>query len=523
MNKLFVLIGLLFISFCTTAQNNNSAKYGSIVNAAGLKKHLSIIAADDMQGRETGKEGQRKAAAYIEAQFKNIGLNPPASLKSYQQLFPLLQDSIAAASLSINGKTIADNDFYFPLNSNTTGSFAATQLIFVGYGIEDARYNDYKQTDVKGKVVVFFMGEPKINGNYFISANGRSSEWTYIGIPQKIALAKAKGAAGVLIIKLSEDTLKKKFVSTKSALYYPSDEIELQSIPNVIISSDLAKIILKEYFEDWLKAAQNKSLFDKEPMSLNEKIAGHVTKITTTLFASNILGVIEGTDKKDEYVFLTAHYDHLGMKDGKVYNGADDDGSGTAAVIQMATAFSKAKKDGNGPRRTMVFMTVSGEEKGLWGSEYYSDHPIYPLDKTTVDLNTDMIGRIDTERKKADTLNYVYVVGHDKISSELPVINQNANSNTVDLVLDYKFDDPNDPNKIYYRSDHYNFARKGVPVLFFYDGMLQSDYHQITDDIEKIYWPLYEKRAQMIFYTAWEIANRNEMLIRDIPLSERVR
>ena len=140
-----------------------------------------------------------------------------------------------------------------------------------------------------------------------------------------------------------------------------------------------------------------------------------------------------------------------------------------------------------------------------------------------MDLNTDMIGRIDTERKKADTLNYVYVVGHDKISSELPVINQNANSNTVDLVLDYKFDDPNDPNKIYYRSDHYNFARKGVPVLFFYDGMLQSDYHQITDDIEKIYWPLYEKRAQMIFYTAWEIANRNEMLIRDIPLSERVR
>ena len=165
-------------------------------------------------------------------------------------------------------------------------------------------------------------------------------------------------------------------------------------------------------------------------------------------------------------------------------------------------------------------MTVSGEEKGLWGSEYYTDHPLLPLEKTSVDLNTDMIGRIDTERKTADTLNYVYVVGHDKISSELPIINEGMNNENTKLVLDYKFDDPKDPNRIYYRSDHYNFARKGIPVLFFYDGMLKSDYHKTTDDIEKINWPLFEKRAQMIFYTAWEMANRNEMLKRDKPLPE---
>jgi Zn-dependent M28 family amino/carboxypeptidase len=208
------------------------------------------------------------------------------------------------------------------------------------------------------------------------------------------------------------------------------------------------------------------------------------------------------------------------MRDGKVYNGADDDGSGTVTVMQMATAFAKAKKEGKGPRRTIVFMTVSGEEKGLWGSEYYTDHPLLPLEKTSVDLNTDMIGRIDTERKTADTLNYVYVVGHDKISSELPIINEGQNNENTKLVLDYKFDDPNDPNRIYYRSDHYNFARKGIPVLFFYDGMLQADYHKTTDDIEKINWPLFEKRAKMIFYTAWEMANRNEMLKRDKPLPE---
>jgi Zn-dependent M28 family amino/carboxypeptidase len=163
-------------------------------------------------------------------------------------------------------------------------------------------------------------------------------------------------------------------------------------------------------------------------------------------------------------------------------------------------------------------MTVSGEEKGLWGSQYYSEHPIFPLDKTSVDLNTDMVGRIDTERKTADTTNYVYVVGHDKISSDLPVINEGVNEKYTGLKLDYKFDDPKDPERIYYRSDHYNFARKGVPVLFFYDGMLKADYHKPTDTVEKINWTLYEKRVRMIFHTAWEIANRKKMLKRNKPL-----
>jgi Zn-dependent M28 family amino/carboxypeptidase len=163
-------------------------------------------------------------------------------------------------------------------------------------------------------------------------------------------------------------------------------------------------------------------------------------------------------------------------------------------------------------------MTVSGEEKGLWGSEYYSDHPVFPLDKTSVDLNTDMIGRIDTERQTDDTLNYVYVIGHDKLSSDLPIINEGVNKKYTGLTLDYKFDDPNDQERIYYRSDHYNFARKGVPILFFYDGMLLADYHQPTDTVDRIYWDVYEKRARMIFHTAWEIANRDEMLKRDKPL-----
>jgi Zn-dependent M28 family amino/carboxypeptidase len=164
-------------------------------------------------------------------------------------------------------------------------------------------------------------------------------------------------------------------------------------------------------------------------------------------------------------------------------------------------------------------MTVSGEEKGLWGSQYYSEHPLFPLEKTTADLNTDMIGRVDTERKLGDTLSYVYVIGHDKLSSELVTINEAANKKSSNITLDYKYDDPNDKNMIYYRSDHYNFAKKGVPILFFYDGMLLADYHQPTDTIEKINFDLMQKRTVMVYYTACEIANRDEMLKRDIPLN----
>ncbi|MBK7375647.1 MAG: M28 family peptidase [Chitinophagaceae bacterium] len=288
-----------------------------------------------------------------------------------------------------------------------------------------------------------------------------------------------------------------------------------------LLSHAFAKTIIGDGFalDSVIVSAKKSELLKINGYEKKYKTGFSFSKYRNTINASNVVGIIEGTDKKDEYVFLTAHYDHLGMRNGQIYHGADDDGSGTVAVIQMAEAFMKAAREGNRPRRTLVFMTVSGEEKGLWGSEYYSDHPFYALDKTTVDLNIDMIGRVDTERKTADSLNYVYVIGHDKISSDLPVINEGMNNKYTQLVLDYKFDDPNDQNRIYFRSDHYNFARKGVPILFFYDGMLKADYHKPTDTVDKINWDLFEKRARMIFHTAWEMANRDEMLKRDTPLN----
>ncbi|HJY21931.1 MAG TPA: M28 family peptidase, partial [Hanamia sp.] len=245
-------------------------------------------------------------------------------------------------------------------------------------------------------------------------------------------------------------------------------------------------------------------------------------KISIQSGASNVIGYVEGTDKKDEYVFLTAHYDHLGKRGEVIYYGADDDGSGTVSVIEMAEAFAKAKAEGHGPRRSVVFMTVSGEEKGLWGSEYYSEHPVFPLEKTTVDLNTDMVGRIDPGRNYGDSMNYVYVIGDDKLSSDLKPISIAANDKYTKLELDYKFNDPNDPERIYFRSDHYNFARKGVPIIFYFDG-IHKDYHKPSDTVDKINFDLMEKRVRFIFLTAWEMANRDEILKRDIPLPVEVR
>lgn len=227
--------------------------------------------------------------------------------------------------------------------------------------------------------------------------------------------------------------------------------------------------------------------------------------------SENILAFIEGSEKPEEIVVISAHYDHVGTKNGVVYNGADDDGSGTVAVMQIAKAFQEAKKAGKGPKRSILFLHVTGEEHGLFGSEYYTSNPVFPLANTVVDLNIDMIGRDDPDNRGKQ---YVYVIGSEMLSSQLKVINEAANRKTNNLELNYKYDDPDDPQQLYYRSDHYNFAKNNVPVAFYFDG-IHEDYHRPTDDPDKIDYPLLEKRTQLVFATAWEIANRAERIVVD--------
>ena len=239
---------------------------------------------------------------------------------------------------------------------------------------------------------------------------------------------------------------------------------------------------------------------------LNKKYGGNLGD------SENIWAFIEGSEKPNEIIVISAHYDHVGTKDGEVYNGADDDGSGTSALLELAQAFQIAKKEGHGPKRSILFLHVTGEEHGLHGSRFYSENPLFPLENTVADVNIDMIGRRDEIHP--NTNNYVYVIGANRLSSELDFVSSIMNQKYVGLDLDYRFNDPKDPNHFYERSDHYNFAKHGVPSIFFFNGV-HADYHKKTDEPDKIEYDALAKRAQLAFVTAWELANRKDRIVVD--------
>ena len=284
----------------------------------------------------------------------------------------------------------------------------------------------------------------------------------------------------------------------------------------------ISPLVAEKIFNTTLDKLQQAASPDAKKNALKRIKPGIIQYKTSmdvkTTKTENVLGYLEGTDKKDELVIVTAHYDHIGRevdaKEGQdqINNGADDDGSGSVSVMQLAKVFSQAKKDGKGPRRSMLFMTFTGEEKGLLGSDYYTQHPVFPLANTVVDLNIDMVGRRDPQHK--DSAPYVYVIGSDKLSTELHNVNEEINKVNNKLIFDYTYNDQNHPERLYYRSDHWNFAKNNVPIIFFFDG-IHEDYHQPSDEPDKIEYELLAKRAQCVFYVAWEIANREQRIMPD--------
>lgn len=512
MKRLLTTVSVLMLVASAFAQKKASKipdpkKFAATITAEDLSKHLYIVAGKEMEGRETATEGQRKAAAYIENHFKSLGLKP-ANKDSYQMQYPVYKDSVVGSQLSLDGKLFENNKDYYPYPSNTNGTQYYSEVVFVGHGIVDKDVDDYAGLNVAGKLVLMLDGAPS---GFKPSVPGFRSSASAMG---KMASARNKGAAGVLIVGTG-------FPRRNSGMQMGGSQYtnvyKAEQTPNAfIIADNVAKSIVGADWDGWKESGKSGKVAGKV-LKANVKLS--YEKVVTENYSSNVLAYLEGSDKSDEWLIITAHYDHLGKRGDVIYYGADDDGSGTVSVLEIAEAFVKAKAEGKGPRRNVMFMTVSGEEKGLWGSDYYSSHPTVPLDKVTADLNIDMIGRTDTERMKDDTLNYVYVVGDDKLSTDLKPISEGVNNKYTKLVLDYKFNDPNDKNRIYYRSDHFNFAKVGVPIIFYYDGMLQADYHKPTDTPDKINYPLMQKRAQLVFHTAWEMANRDEMLKRDIPLN----
>jgi hypothetical protein len=501
---------VLFSPFMLFAQkkDKHAEKISKTISAADLKTHLYIIASKEMEGRDTPSPGLEKAATYIEEHFKSLGLTP-GNNKSYRQYYPLYRDSMLSTHLKINGWQAELNKDFQPQTNNFSAEMRFSEVVFAGYGISDGdRHDDYKDLKVAGKLVMIMDGSP---ADYKPSQSGFSNPAGSFG---KISAAMNRGATALLVIYGNYP--RKTFTGTSN--WSMNGYKSTQNPFAFSISPGIAASILKE---DTARVVEKIKAGSILPGTYKADIDLGYAKTTKSTEVSNVIAVLEGTDKKDEYVFITSHYDHVGKRnDTTIYYGADDDGSGTVGVLELAQAFAEAKKAGRGPRRSIVFMTVSGEEKGLWGSAYYANHPIFLLEKTTVDLNIDMIGRIGSEyQKDKDSANYIYLIGDDKLSSDLAPIANQVNSTYSKMKLDRKYNDPNDPNRFYFRSDHYNFAEKGVPILFYFNGT-HADYHRPTDTPDKINYSLLEKRAKMVFYTAWEMANREEMLRRDLKLEK---
>jgi hypothetical protein len=504
MRRMLLLMAMAATTAASAQKIADPRPFAATITSDDLKKHLYIVAGKEMQGRETTTEGQRKAAAYIENQFKTLGLQP-GNNGNFQLSFPVFQDSLIAAIIEVNGKRFnGTKDFFYNLSVTNSSTVLSSEVVFAGYGISDSTRNDYKNINAQGKIVLVMQSVSNSSGGNSSAPRVRISPFTISKNAQK------NGAAAVLVVQNNAVPQS----AVKGALYTGGFKKDIY-LNTYLISEEIAKAIMGADFDTAKEAIKNGN---PQPKTYNANVKLDFKKNVNELASTNVIGFLEGSDKKDEYVFITAHYDHLGKRgDTTIYYGADDDGSGTVSVIELAEAFIKAKAAGKGPRRSIVFMTVSGEEKGLWGSEYYSDHPLFPLEKTTVDLNIDMIGRTDPKRKEGDSSNYVYVVGDDKLSSDLRPISEAMNKKYTKLELDYKYNDPKDPEHIYYRSDHYNFARKGVPIIFYFNGT-HNDYHKPSDTPDKIDYKQLAKRAQLVFFTAWEMANRNDMLKRDIPL-----
>ncbi len=513
--KVFFFFVFLVAGFYSQAQNainkETPVAFGNTITEMDLQKHLWILASDEFGGRKTGTAEMKMSYDYVANYFQSIGL-PAFNNNSFFQTYLLYKQEWVQTSIAINNKEYKFlEDFYCFRNSNNDLTALSDEIVFAGYGIADEKYNDYEKIDVKDKFILIIDGEPiDKKGNYFLTGTTEQSAWSK-NWRTKLTTAKEKGAKGILIYVSDIETRIEKALHwlTGSSLTL---EVTAQSewINNFYVSEEMADAILTSSGKN-IESLKKKINKKQKPLSFSSttSVSFDFKKINQEVEANNVLGYLEGGDLKNEIVIVTAHMDHLGTEGEEIYNGADDDGSGTVAVLEIAQAFVEAKNAGYSPRRSLLFMTVSGEEMGLLGSKYYSDHPVFPMENTVANLNIDMIGRVD-EFHQEDS-NYVYIIGSNFLSDDLHLINEQANADYTQLTLDYKYNTIEDPNRFYFRSDHYNFAKHDVPIIFYFNGT-HEDYHEATDEVSKINFDRLTKRAQLVFYTAWELANRNDRI-----------
>ena len=486
------LLLFILISNQNIGQSQNQKTYASSITAEELKEKLYIYASDEFEGRETGDKGQKIAVEYLKEIYKKLGVKAAKADGNYFQNVPLVLVNPPKVSIKTDETSFNYYEDFISISDAKTEFIDSKDIVVVGYGIKDARYDDYEDLDVTDKIVVAIAGEPKNEDDtYLISGSKSISKWSNgrQELSSKRNAAKELGAKAFFLIN---ESLFKRY-----ATYYKSRDqregesnlaldVSEKSMYGFLVSESMGAVLLKT---NSLKIDFN--------------------QVNETVVSENVAAMIKGSEKPDEYIILSAHLDHVGMHDGEVFNGADDDGSGTVAILEIAEALKSAQENGEGPKRSVIFLHVTGEEKGLLGSQYYTDYdPIVPLSQTVANLNIDMIGRTDPKRKEGKR-NYIYLIGSDKLSTDLHNLSEEVNTKYTNIELDYTYNDENDPNRFYYRSDHYNFAKNNIPIIFYFNGT-HADYHKATDTPDKIEYDLLENRTRLVFYTAWELANRDD-------------
>lgn len=453
------ILSASLVALCITEScfsQDLSSNYAKYIDTADLRRHLSVLASDEYEGRKTATKGQQQAASYIKGQFKQMKCASAPGEKYYQQ-FKLLE-KVKSGKLQIDGRT-----FHYPQDFGFNGLYQPLRFELSGYTYISAKDLLDPKADFSGKTLFVEIED-------YTSFN-------------KEAVSRVKCKAIIFVVRNYDPRYFTDYNTENLAMI--QQEVKQ---PYLFVS--------KEAFGNLTPGH-----------SINEKrIKANLNPKPKYVSTENVIGFVEGSDPelKQELIVISAHYDHIGVKDGKVFNGADDNGSGTSGLLEIAQAFQQAKQEGKNPKRSILFVALTGEEMGLFGSAYYVSHPYFPLANTITDLNIDMIGRTTKESEK-DRFS-VYVIGSNMLSDALHQTQEAANEQFTHLDLDYKYNDVNEPLKLYYRSDHYNFAKNGIPSIFYFGGF-HDDYHQETDEISKINFEKIRQVSVLVFHTAWMLGN----------------
>ena len=540
MKKLFVLAGLLLIGCATqerlteVTSSENLLPYAESITPDYMRQHLEIIASDEFEGRATGEEGQKKAAAYIADFYSSIDFTPMGDDNTYMQKFNLnanVTDSLVYRLYQTeNADTVLTN--HSVVTNESAGEFIRMyggndpiegSVVFAGFGVNDPDRNvaNLSGASLQDKWVMIFEDIPYIvDGDTIISPDIPSN--SRIG-----NILGAEGARGILMISENSGAeFNERAQAMADRLSEPSnmrlayrDNQSSSSGPSkgiYQVSRALAATILElenedglETYKDSLTASIASFSAEETPYHLEYNPYSGVEQVET----ENVIAYLEGADPelKEETLVLMAHYDHIGITQpdesgDALNNGADDNGSGTTTLLSIANALHQAQQDGYTPKRSILFLHVTAEERGLLGSRYYSDHPVVPIENTVANFNADMIGRSDPAHVEQGNTDYVYLIGGEIISSELDSLVQAANDHSVGMTLDRGYNDLQDPNQFYRRSDHWNFGRLGVPFVFFFTGV-HADYHRPSDTVDKIDFEKLSRVAQLIYTSSIEVTN----------------